>query len=265
MTEQNLIVSEFGADGTATLTLNAPQTLNALTEEMGNAFLAAISDLKQRQDIKLVFLSGAGRAFSSGGNMDFIKENCRRAPEDNKTRMVAFYKKFLSIAELPMPTIALINGPAVGAGLAFSLACDLRFSTRDAKMGLNFVRIGLTPGMGSTFLLPRVVGNARARELLFSGRLLGGEEAKTIGLVQEIFPDSDTLLREGRALANTFLENGPLAIRGTKRLLNRDWQGLDEALREEAAEQAIAFQGEEIHEGVTAIEVKRKPVFLTQR
>lgn len=259
MTELVKLVKDGGA--VACLVLNDPDRLNALTWEMGEAFESRVAELKRDKALRAVVIAGEGRAFSSGGNMAFIKENCERDPKENERLMVQFYKKFLSVVELPVPTLALIHGPAVGAGLALALACDLRLATNDAKMGLNFTRLGLTPGMGSSFFLPRVVGKARAWELFFSARLVKGGEAKDIGLVHDVYIDRGELLRASHDLLSTLTQNAPLALQGTKRLLNRDLDGLEAALRQEAVEQARVFATADIREGIAAIEAKRVPMF----
>lgn len=248
--------------GLIELTLNDPDRLNAMTEEMGNAIADHVALFKADPTLRCVIVRGAGRAFSSGGNLQFIKDNCARSKEENERVMVAFYTKFLSLAEIPVPTLALIHGPAVGAGLAIALACDVRFATDDAKLGVNFTKIGLTPGMGSTFFLPRVVGRARALELFSSGRLVSGIEAKAIGLVHDCFSSIEARDDAGLAWAKAVLANAPLALRGTKHLLTRDLEGLSHALHLEAKEQAIVFASDDIREGVLSIEQKRQPVFV---
>ncbi|MFQ5458817.1 MAG: enoyl-CoA hydratase/isomerase family protein, partial [Myxococcota bacterium] len=136
------------ADGIATVTLNQPGKRNAMTVQMGEEFLSALAGLKERDDLRVMVLTGAGRAFCAGGSLDMIQARSDGSRDDNKATMISFYTKFLSVLDLPFPTIASINGYAIGAGLCFALACDIRLASEDAKMGMNFVRLGLHPGMG---------------------------------------------------------------------------------------------------------------------
>lgn len=258
----DLVQLSFDTPQIARITLNDPERLNALTWEMGEAFETVIDHLCTRPDLRAVAIAGEGRAFSSGGNMEFIKENCVRNPQENERLMVQFYKKFLSVTRLPVPTLALIHGPAVGAGLALALACDIRFAAEEAKMGLNFTRLGITPGMGSSFFLPRVVGKASAYDLFYTGRLITGKEAGAIGLVERALPTAGALQQDAHTWLASVSQNAPLAIRGTRRLLTRDLDGLEQALVLEAKEQAITFASEDIREGVAAILAKRAPIFM---
>jgi len=174
-----------------------------------------------------VILTGAGRAFSAGGDLGMIQERADhgasepgRARRSIREAMRSFYQLFLSVREIPCPTLAALNGHAIGAGLCVALACDVRIAAEDAKLGLNFTRLGLHPGMGATWTLPRLVGSARAAELLFSSRILTGAEAAAIGLVSRAVP-REQVLPAARELAAAFATCAPLAVRGVKRALAR--------------------------------------------
>jgi enoyl-CoA hydratase len=175
--------------------------------------------------------------------------------------MRAFYKLFLSVRDLPCPTVAAVNGAAIGAGLCVALACDLRVAALDAKLALNFTRIGIHPGMAATWILPRLVGPALAAELLFTGRLLNGEEAVQIGLVNRAVARED-VLREALALARACATSAPRAVRGVKQALRRSLAvSLEDQLSFEAERQAECFESEDLKEGIAAVREKREPVF----
>jgi len=172
-----------------------------------------------------------------------------------------FYGLFLRVREIPCPTIAALNGSAIGAGLCVALACDVRIAASDARLGLNFTALGLHPGMGATWTLPRLVGPARAAELLFSSRILTGAEAAEIGLVNRAVA-RDEVVPAARELARSFAANGPAAVRGVKRALARTGEStLSDQLDFEADVQAWCFTEADVQEGLAAVREKRAPRF----
>ncbi|MDB5098334.1 MAG: enoyl-CoA hydratase [Cyanobacteria bacterium RYN_339] len=243
------------------LSLDRPAKLNAMSHEMGDAIHALVDELNGDPTLRCLLVRGEGRAFSAGGDLDFLEKNAAQDPDANRDEMLAFYTKFLAIRELEVPTIALLHGRATGAGLCFALGCDLRVAAEDAMLSVNFARIGLTPGMGGTWSLQRVVGPARAAELLYTGRTVTGTEAATMGLVNLAVP-ADVLEARGLALANEIAAAAPVAIRLTKGLL-RDHAdvSLAEALEAEAAAQALVFASADLKEGVASIREKRTPTY----
>ncbi len=266
MTEPLILIQRDG--DVAVLTFNDPQRLNAMTQAMGEAFAAQVAVLSSDTALRALVLTGAGRAFSAGGDLDMIQARAdegaagpgiaRRSIRDT---MRAFYKLFLSVRDLPCPTIAAINGAAVGAGFCVSLACDVRIASSQAKLGLNFTRLGLQPGMGATWTLPRLVGPAHAAEILYSSRVFTGEEAARIGLVNRAL-DPDDVVSAARELANEFASNAPAAVRATKRALARSSDAtLEDQLSFEAQEQAITFETRDAHEGIAAARERRAPKF----
>jgi enoyl-CoA hydratase len=262
-----LIDVERDAD-VAVLTFNDPDRLNAMTEPMGRAFSAQIERLAADATVRAVVLTGAGRAFSAGGDLDWIEAQAQAARSEPggarqavRDTMRSFYQLFLSLRELPCPTIAALNGHAIGAGLCVALACDMRLANRQAKLGLNFSLLGLHPGMGATWTLPRLVGPAHAAELLYSGRSLAGEEAARIGLVNRAL-EPDAVLPEARELAASIARAAPLANRGIKRALAQSpGKTLPEQLDFEASEQAVCFESEDVREGLAAVRERRGPHF----
>jgi enoyl-CoA hydratase len=175
--------------------------------------------------------------------------------------MEAFYRLFLSVSTLRCPSVAVVHGAAVGAGLCFAAACDLRIAATEAKLGANFVRVGLHPGMGCTLLLPHLVGEAKARELLLTGALIDGSEAARIGLVNRAVP-RDHLEEAVAETADQLATAAPIAVAQTKSTLNGPLLArLEETLARESLSQAISFSTEDLKEAVSAFRNGRKPAF----
>jgi enoyl-CoA hydratase len=263
----DLVLLERSGD-VALLTLNDPERRNAMTQAMGEAFAGRIAELAGDSSLRALILSGQGGSFSAGGDLGMIRGRADqgsaqpgRARRAIRETMRSFYKLFLSVRDLPCPSIAALNGHAMGAGLCVALACDVRVAADDAKLGLNFTRLGLHPGMGATWTLPRLVGTARAAELLFSSRILSGAEAVAIGLVNQAVPRAEVLPR-ARELAAGFASCGPLAVRAVKRALARsESASLEDQLSFEAEEQAACFETQDVQEGLAAARERRAPRF----
>ena len=247
--------------GIATLTLDRPETRNAMTAEMGRQVEAAVELLNASSEVRVVVVTGAGRAFSAGGDLDSLARDAGLGGGSEGLGGGAnFYRSFLSVTRLAVPTIAAINGHAIGAGLCFALGCDLRVMHEEAKVGMTFVKIGIHPGMAATWNLPRLVGPAHAADLLYTGRLVGAREALTMGLVSRVagadFADCVA------ALAGSIAANGPLAVRSLKETLRGSAaRTIDDALVREAHAQAMTFQTEDAKEGISAVKQKREPRF----
>lgn len=245
-------------DGIVTLTLNHPENLNAMTAEMGDEVSDLVRALNQDQSARVLILTGAGRAFSAGGAIANLQSRAAGVASEPPKN---FYKRFLALRELEIPTIAAINGPAVGAGFCLALACDLRVAAAHARMGLNFVRLGIHPGMAATFTTPRIVGLAKACEVIFTGRLYSGEEAFALGLVNRVVP-LENLMEETMALAREIAGNAPIAVRLAKKALYRGEADLLEAAIEvESQHQAYTWTTEDAKEGIAAMREKRTPHF----
>lgn len=247
-------------EGVTRLWLNRPETLNAMSEETAREFdriLKKVAKLKSRA----VILSGRGTAFSAGGDLAFIEANMKRSRADLKKRMKRFYESFLAVRNLPQATIAEINGHAVGAGLCLAFACDLRFARADAKMGFNFVRLGLAPGLAAWPLAKAVLGDQRARELLLTGRFFTGRELASWGGAVEALELHAEVTASAEAAARAIAAGSPLALRHLKRELRLSDAHLAGYLKAEAEGQAECFGGAELREGVAAIREKRPPRF----
>lgn len=245
----------------ATITLNHPQTLNAMDEAMGKEFSTVVKKIANDAAVRVVVVTGAGRAFSSGGNLDMLEARSKKNQQTNKAELKAFYQIYLDLRNLPQPTLAAINGPAVGAGFCLALACDLRFASVDAKMGANFARLGLAPGMGGTYLITRLLGPLKAAEVLMLAKLYSATEAMDLGLVSQVFA-ADQLLAESTKLAQKIAANSPLAVQMIKKGIHRAMQAtLEEMFDYDAECQAKCFTTDDIKEGVRAIREKRDPQF----
>jgi enoyl-CoA hydratase len=267
MAESKLVRVE--RDGSvAVVTLDDPARRNAMSEGMGAEFSERMVELGGLADLRVVVLTGTGDAFSAGGDLSMLerlsKEGLERpgvARREIRDSMRRFYGFFLGLRELRCPTIAAINGHAIGAGLCVALACDLRVASREAKLAMNFTKLGIHPGMAGTWTLPRLVGQARAAELLYTGRTLNGAEAAEIGMVNRAVAP-ERVLPEALELAREIAANGPFAVAGVKQALARSpLASLDDQLGFEAAEQARCFETRDLQEGLAAGKQRRAPRF----
>ena len=250
--------------GVTILTLDRPENLNAMTVEMGDAVQASVAELQTLDpaDLRAVVITGAGRAFSAGGDMSFLDARREGSPAANADVMLGFYRRFLSIRSLPVPTICCINGAAIGAGACFAMASDVRYTHDGAKVGFTFVGLGLHPGMGATHSLPAAVGPQVAARLLLSGDVLSGGEAAAAGLVAASLPDGEAALAEALALARRVAAQSPLAVRATVRTLRQRADAeLTRALTREADAQAQSYASADYAEGLAAVRAKRPPAF----
>ncbi|NVJ23868.1 MULTISPECIES: enoyl-CoA hydratase/isomerase family protein [Myxococcus] len=246
--------------GVATLTLNDAARRNAMTPELGDALRARVEELRRRDDVRAVVLAGAGGTFSAGGDLQMLERLRQVSFEEARGFMLDFYSRYLSILDLPVPTVAAVEGAAIGAGLCVALACDVCIVSEDAKLALNFVQLGLHPGMGATYLVPMRAGPQRAAELLLTGRRFDGREAVRLGLALEATAATETRTRAS-ALATNIAANAPLATRGLKQRLGLDRAGLQRALEEEARLQAESYGSADLGEGLAAAAARRPPVF----
>jgi enoyl-CoA hydratase/carnithine racemase len=267
MPEERVLLARDG--DIATLTFNDPSRRNAMTRAMGEAFAACCAELGRDPVPRAVVLTGAGAAFSAGGDLEFIQGMADAGLSDpggptrrrNRDAMRDFYGLFLAVRELPCPTVAAIQGAAIGAGLCVALACDLRIAARDAKLGLNFTRLGIHPGMGATWTLPRLVGPAHAADLLLTGRVIDGEEAARMGLVNRATA-REAVLDEALGVAKELALGAPAAVRGARQALARSLgASLDDQLAFEAARQAECYETRDLQEGLAAARARRTPGF----
>jgi enoyl-CoA hydratase/carnithine racemase len=256
----NELLVDRDDDGVVLITLNLPDRRNAMTDAMTTRWRETMSELATDRHARCVIVTGAGTAFSSGGDLSWIGERNTETVPQLRDRMLAFYRTWLMIADLEIPTIAAVNGPAVGAGLCVALACDLVYAAAGARLLAPFTSLGLHPGMAATYLLPRKAGTSLAREMLLVGRSLSGAEAADKGLVNQSFPNND-LLREVRAIAQKIAQNAPIATRLTKVALNQDHQDLEAALCWESLAQPVTMASSDLLEGLAAHRERRLPKF----
>ena len=247
-------------DGVAVLVLDNPDQRNAMSEAMTAAWVDAVDELSGDRSVRAVVVTGAGTAFCSGGNTSWIAGEPEATVDDLRHRMIAFYRAWLSVRSLEVPTIAAVNGPAIGAGLCLALACDLRYAAHGARLGVPFVKLGMHPGMGATYLLPEVVGAAHARDLLLTGRLVEADEAFRLGLVSRVLPTAgflDAVLETAAGIAAT----APIPSRLTTVALRGSHQDLETALQWEALAQPVTLTTDDLQEGIAASRERRPPRF----
>lgn len=243
----------------ATITLNRPEVLNAFAPATGEELVRALHQAEDDPGVGCVVITGAGRGFCSGADVRTFQANIERgvaataAPTPESACQLMFGMR--------TPIIAAINGPAVGLGATLTLACDLRLASDRARIGFIFARVGLIPEFGSTFLLPRIVGLARAKELAFTARIVEAEEALALGLVNRVVPH-DRLMEETMALAS-IIADGPTPILGlAKEAIHSGLTSdLAESERQEAKAIGICLRSPEHAEGVRAFLEKRRPDF----
>jgi methylglutaconyl-CoA hydratase len=243
----------------ATITLNRPEKRNAISFELIDDLLRALSEVANSDAIVLI-LTGAGKAFCSGMDLDNLKALLGRTPQQNLEDSQRMVQLFRTLYEFPKVTIAAVNGAAIAGGTGLALLCDFTLAVPEAKFGYTEVRIGFVPAIVSTFLL-RQVGEKVARDLLLTGRLFGAEEAAHLGLVREVV-SADQLLARARELAGLLLENSAASLRATKQLLTHHAGAeldahIDAAVRENAAIRTSA----DFREGISAFLEKRKPLW----
>jgi enoyl-CoA hydratase/carnithine racemase len=203
------------ADGIGTIRLNRPERKNAFTFEMVDAWAELVRDARTDDDVRVLVLTGAGDAFCSGGDLDVLSDR-PSALSQKRNIFDRVQRVALAMEDLDKPTIAAVNGPAVGAGMDMALMCDLRIAARSARFAESYVNVGLVPGDGGCYYLPRIVGMGKALELLLTGDFVDAGEAERIGLVNRVVDDA-ALVEETYALAAKLAAKSPIALRMIKR------------------------------------------------
>ncbi len=249
----------------AVITLNRPETRNALATEVVDGLVAALDDAEADPGISCVVLTGAGKSFSSGGNLHEIKA-LTQDKKLNPVELEAWYRN--GIQRIPMamnrisvPVVAAVNGHAIGAGCDLATMADIRIAAEDAVFAESFLRVGIIPGDGGAWFLPRVIGFARASEMLLTSRRVAAAEAAEWGLVSRVVPAAN-LMDTAREIAGEIASQPPVALRKAKALI-RATQGmsLDDGLAAAAVAQGVLQQMDDHHEAIDAILEKREPVF----
>src|SRR5580658_8062197 len=243
----------------ALITLNRPEKRNAISYELIDDVLQALGEVEQ-SPAHVVVVSGFGKAFCSGMDLDNLRSITSRTAEENRADSATMARLFRTLYEFPKVTIAAVNGPAIAGGCGLATLCDFTIASTEAKFGYTEVRIGFVPAIVSTFLL-RQVGEKQARDLLLTGRIIGADEAARLGLINEIVAP-ENLMTRALELAALLMENSPTSLRATKKLLNDHARAeldlhIKAALRENAAIRTTA----DFREGIVSFLEKRKPVW----
>lgn len=252
--------------GVLVVTLDRPDQLNALTFAMFDEITALCRDLEGDPSVRLVVLTGAGRGFCAGLDLECAGELLSMTPFEFLKGQEKWAGASIALNDLTIPVIAAVNGPAAGAGLSLALASDIRIASTAAKFNAAFIRIGLTGGdMGSSWLLPRVIGLGLANELLLTGRFVLPDEAVRIGLVNRVV-EPDRLIPEALELAAAITANSPFAVRVTKQVIHANLGAatLAAGIELENRNQALAAASSDMREALDAFRAKRPPVFTGQ-
>jgi len=245
--------------GVATITLNRPDKRNAISFDLIDDLLRALDDVAKSDAIVLI-VTGAGKAFCSGMDLENLKVLLGRSAEQNLKDSRSMVQLFRRLYEFHKVTIAAVNGAAIAGGTGLALLCDFTLAVPEAKFGYTEVRIGFVPAIVSTFLL-RQVGEKQARDLLLTGRIFGAEEAARLGLINEVVAPEKLMVR-ARELAGVLMENSPTSLRATKQLLTDHARAeLDAQIEAAVRENAAIRTTSDFREGITSFLEKRKPVW----
>lgn len=243
----------------AVLTLALPDRRNAMTAELTSAWVGAVEALRADRAVRAVVVTGEGSAFCAGGDLSWIGESPDLNVVALRDRMLPFYRSWLSVRTLDVPVLAAVNGPAVGAGLCLALACDLRYAAPGATFSVPFAKLGMHPGMAATYLLPEVVGESRARDLLLTGRRVDAQEALAIGLVNGV---ADDVVAHTLGVARGIADSAPIAVRLTKAALAyAGHHSIEAALDWEGLAQPVTMASADLREGLAAQAERRPPRF----
>ena len=259
------VVLSVADDGVALVELNRPERNNAMGRELLAAFADAVARVRTDRRVRVVVISGRGKHFCAGADLQdgfaAIAAEAGGGAAALRGAIRSLYEPFLSVLDIEVPTLAAVRGAAIGGGLGLALACDLRIAAEDARFQANFVRLGIHPGMGVSWFLPHLVGPQRAAELLFTGRLVDGDEAARLGILLEAHATADVMPR-ALDLARTIAANAPAALRLTKRTFYRGlgWD-VRAGARAESTPQAITLGTADAAEGIKALLEKRDPKF----
>lgn len=262
----DFLIEERDEHGVVTLTMNRPEKRNALSEEEEMLEFVQVCHRLERDDtVRAVVLTGAGSAFSAGGNVKHMRDK-KSFSAGSPVQVCDAYRRGiqqipLALYHLNVPTIAAVNGPAIGAGMDLSCMCDIRIAADSASFAASFIKLGIVPADGGAWLLSRVVGATKALELMLTGERIDAQQAREIGLVTRVVP-SEQLLAEALAMAHRIAEQPPLTLRLTKRLLRESqFASLQSSLELAAAYQALAHHTKDHDEAVAAFLEKRPPVY----
>ena len=253
----------FTTDGPiATIKLNRPDKLNAFGGPMREEILDVLAKIGADDAVRVVIVTGEGRGFSAGGDIDHLKRLRENNDEEGFRQVLANGQRITkTMRSLPKPVIAAVNGPCAGAGFSFALGCDIRIASDAATFGASFSRIGLHPDWGGSWFLPKLVGSANACELIFTGSMISAEEAQRIGLVNRVVPHAE-LMPTVLELAATVAKSAPRVVRLAKESIYRSLSSdMESAFTREGEVQMECFYSDDFLEGLTAFKEKRRPRF----
>jgi len=247
------------SEGIATITLNRPEALNAFSKDVVEEVMQALEDLRSDENVRVAVLTGAGeKAFSAGAD---IKAMAGMTALKARELSLMGEKLCLALENLEKPVIAALNGYALGGGLEVAMSCDLRIASENARMGQTEINIGLIPGWGGTQRLTRLIGRGRAKELIFTGRMIDAKTAEQLGIINRVAP-ADKFKETVSQLALELASKPPVAVRVAKAVINKGADiSLDSALALEREGFGVVASTEDLKEGVSAFTEKRKPVF----
>ena len=260
MQYENLIIKE--SNHVATITLNRPEKLNAFIGHMRRDLAEALEHAGSDRSIRVVVITGAGRAFCAGGDIAFMAELMQRGDSEEFARILGAGRRVITaIRQMTKPVVAAVNGPAAGAGCNLAFACDLRIASTTASFSESFLKIGMHPDWGGSYFLPRLVSTAKACEMFFLGEKLGADEALRLGIVNQVVPP-EQLEEATLNLVERLCAAPPLALAAAKQAIYAsEASSLEEMLRYETEVQLRCFHSEDCHEGIRAFLEKREPKF----
>lgn len=256
------VLLETKQDGIATLVMNRPDRLNALNTKLVANLNDVIGRIATDESVRVVVLTGAGRAFCAGGDLALIGEGrATGQTQQLEALLTAGMQVVVKMRAMPQPVIAAVNGAAAGAGMNLALAADIRIAAEEAMFGQNFAKVGLFPDFGGTYFLPQLVGPAKAAELFYTGNMIDAKTALRLGIVNQVVPAAQLEI-EVKALAQKVAQGPPLAIRAIKKtLFASEAEKMGKALAREVDEQVRCYSSEDCSEGIRAFFEKRPPQF----
>jgi 2-(1,2-epoxy-1,2-dihydrophenyl)acetyl-CoA isomerase len=254
------VLLEGKHEGVATLVMNRPDRLNALNNELAMAVNDALGRIAKDETVRVVVITGAGRAFCAGGDLGTLgKGHQSGATHELEPLLRAGMQMVIKMRTMPQPVIAAVNGAAAGAGMNIALAADIRIATEEATFGQNFAKVGLFPDYGGTYFLPQLVGPAKAAELFYTGDMIDAKTALSLGIVNQVVPAAQ-LETEVKSLAQKIAQGPSLAIHAVKKaLFASEEKELARALDNEVQEQIRCYLSEDCKEGIRAFFEKRRP------
>lgn len=245
-----------------TIRMNRPERLNALNVGLGCALAEALERAGRDESVRAVVLTGTGRGFCAGGDLEVLRDaRARNAGHELESLVRAGKQIAMAIATMQKPVVGAVNGPAAGGGMNLALACDIRIASEQATFCEAFARLGLFPDFGGMYFLPRLVGAARAAELIWSMRTISAAEAASLGIVNHVVPQ-ESFAEETKKLAAQLAAAPPIAVQAVKRMLfGAEREALEKALDEEIRQQVECFLSADCLEGLEAFRAKRAPQF----